>query len=103
MTDEICVLIGKKAVGKNSRMQVIYEESRTEVLCASVPISRSEFYAAGQIGINPDYELIVNPVEYSGQKVVEFKGKKLNVYRTYERNENELELYCSYATGLNGG
>lgn len=103
MTDDICILIGKKVVGKNSRLQAVYEETRAEVLCTSVPISRSEFFAAGQIGITPDFELVINPIEYDGQKIVEYKGKKLSIYRTYQRDENELEIYCQYAPGLNGG
>lgn len=103
MTDNICILISKKVIGKNSRMQAVYEESRTEVLCTSVPVSRSEFFSAGQIGINPEVELIINPIEYSGQKYVEYEGKRLSIYRVYERNENELELYCQSAAGLNGG
>mgnify|MGYP003331103423 CR=1 FL=1 len=103
MTDEICTLIAKTAIGKNSRMQVIYEEKRTEVLCTSVPISRAEFFSAGQIGITPDYELIINPIEYDGQKVVEYKGKRLEIYRIYERNENELEIYAHWVPGLSGG
>lgn len=103
MTDDVCKLISRKEVGKNSHMKPVYEEIGTDVLCTSVPVSRSEFFSAGQIGINPEVELIINPIEYCGQKIVEFHGKRMNIYRTYKSSEDELELYCQLAIGLNGG
>lgn len=102
MTDEVITLISRTMTGKNSRMQPIYEETRLETLCTDEPVSRSEFYAASQIGINPEALVVVSPVEYHGEKVAEYHGRRMSIYRTYKRNDNELELYLQQALGLNG-
>lgn len=103
MTDDSITLIARKIVGKDTRAKPIYEPVSTEVLCFTEPVSRSEFFSAGQIGIDPEALVIVNPAVYNGEKQVEFHGKKMSVYRTYERSENELELYLQLVLGQNGG
>lgn len=103
MTDDSIKLIARELTGKDSRMKPIYSEKSSEVLCISEPISRSEYFSAGQIGIDPESMVVVNPAEYSGEKIVEYHGKRMSIYRTYERSENELELYLQMSLGLNGG
>lgn len=103
MTDESITLIARVITGKDSRMKPIYQETSSEILCISEPVSRSEFFSAGQIGIDPEAMVVINPAEYSGEKIVEYKGKRMSIYRTYERSENELEIYLQQALGLNGG
>ena len=103
MTDDSVKLIARTMTGKDSRMNPIYTETVSETYAVSEPVSRSEFFAVGQIGIDPQYLLIINPAEYSGEKIAEYKGKKMSIYRTYERNENELEIYLQKAEGLNKG
>ena len=76
-------------------------ETRTEVLAISVPVTRSEFYKAGELGIQPEFEFIIHPAEYSGEREIEYNGNRLRIYRTYERNPDELEIYCNYAEGQN--
>ena len=101
MTDDSIILIARTITGKDSRMKPIYEETRSSVLCTEEPVSRSEFFAAGQIGIDPEAMVVINPAEYSGEKLTEFKGKRMTIYRKYERSENELELYLQLTLGLN--
>lgn len=101
MFDTTITFIARKIVGKDARMKAIYEETRSETLCVSEPVSRSEFFAASQIGINPEALVIVSPVEYHGEKIAEYHGQKMSIYRTYQRNDNELEIYLQQALGLN--
>lgn len=107
MTDDFIYLIGKSETGATDRfLQPITETTRTGVLAASVPVSRSEFYNAGQNGIRPDYEFIISPAEYHGETEVEITDERgetvhLHVYRTYERSADELEIYCEQSAGLN--
>lgn len=102
-TDTQITLIGKTVSSYDKFGQPIYEETRTDILAESVPVSRSSYYQASQIGVELAYEFKINPVEYSGQITVEFNGKKMNVERTYKASEDELEIYCSMMLGLNGG
>ena len=103
MTDDSVTLIARTMSGKDSRAKPIYTETRFEILAVSEPVSRSEFFSAGQIGIDPQFLLVINPAEYHGEKIVEYHGKRMSIYRTYERSENELEIYLQKAEGLNGG
>lgn len=105
MTDVEIVLVGQIVTGQDDQAQDITEDTRVPVLATEIPVSRSEFFAAGQIGIHPEYEFIINPAEYSGEKLAEYtdeKGKthKLEIYRIYESGPDRLELYCSEAVGL---
>lgn len=101
MTDDSITLIARTLKGKDARMKPIYEETPHEVLCTSEAISRNEFFSAGQIGINPEALVVINPAEYNGEKLVEYHNDRMTVYRRYERSENELELYLQLAIGLN--
>lgn len=101
MTDGSISLIARKITGKDSRMKPIYSETSSSVLCMEEPISSNEFFAAGQNGIDVEAKVVINPIEYNGEKLVEYKGKRMTIYRKYERSENELELYLQLALGLN--
>lgn len=101
MTDTVITLIGRTVSDYDDFGQPIYTSSRTEIPATSVPVTRAAYYTAAQAGIELSYEFIINPVEYSGESLVEFDGKRLKVDRTYKRNEDELEVYCSNSSGLN--
>lgn len=102
MTDTMIYLIGQTEGETDEFAQPIITETKTGVLATSVPVSRSEFYNAGQMGIRPEYEFIINPAEYSGEKIVELdSGTRLNIYRVYESSPDQLEVYCRLASGLN--
>lgn len=103
MTDDVITLISREITGKNDRMQPIYTETRFDALCRVEPVSRAEFYSAAQIGINAEALVIISPAEYHGEKIVEFHGRRMSIYRTYQRSDNEVELYIQMAVGLNGG
>ena len=102
MHDTEFSLIGYTAGGLDDYLQPQTVETKTAVIGTAVPVSRSEYYSAGQLGIMPEFEFIINPAEYSGQQVVELlNGDRLRIYRTYKRTPDELEIYCSHAAGLN--
>jgi SPP1 family predicted phage head-tail adaptor len=105
MIDCEIVLISKEVTGQDALAQDITRDVRVSVLATEIPVSRSEFFAAGQLGIKPEYEFIIHPADYSGQTEIEItrdqKTVRLKVYRTYESSPDELELYCEQAVGLN--
>lgn len=104
MFDNECKLISKvPTVSRDRRGQVVYNETAVSVLCDVVPIARDEFFNGAQVGINPEFEFRINPIEYSGQKIIEYQGRRFSIYRTYEAAADSLELYAEYVTGLNGG
>jgi len=106
MTDTEIKLISYSIDGTDDLAQPIRTRHETSILAVEVPVSRSEFSAAGQAGILPMYEFLINPAEYHGEEEVEIcrfgETVCLRVYRTYEQSPDVLELYCQRAIGLNG-
>lgn len=104
-TDTEITLISYRTIGSDALAQPITEPVRDSVLATESPVSRSEFFSAGQMGIKPEFLFIVHPADYSGQTEIEItrdqKKVHLKVYRTYESSPDELELYCEQAVGLN--
>lgn len=106
--DTTIVLIGYgQPSGLDAFLQPIDgAEARTEVTATSVPVSRNEFYSAGEKGFRPDFIFEVNPAEYTGQPDAEVYDletgltERCRIYRTYRSNPDTLELYCSRAAGL---
>lgn len=86
-------------------LQPITSETATPVLASAVPVPRSEFYGAGQLGFRPDYEFTINPAEYHGETIAEVTTEtgtteRVRIYRTFLNSADELELYCSTGAGL---
>lgn len=96
-------LITRTKSGRDPMNQIIYTETCRTVYAQTRPVSRSEYLTAGQLGISPELFLVVSAFDYNGELLLEYNGQKYRIYRTYIRNGNETELYCTYAAGANGG
>lgn len=59
-------------------------EVKRDVLCSVSSVTRTEFYQASSAGLKPAYTVYVHPFEYKHEKLVELRGLRLNVSRTYE-------------------
>jgi hypothetical protein len=55
-----------------------------------------------QDGLSPAYVFHVSAFAYTGQTIVSYNGERFSVYRTYETDENEIELYCEREVGSTG-
>lgn len=69
------------------------------VFCEKRPVAQTEFYQAGQAGIKPSRLLLVSVFDYSSQEKLMYNGKEYSVYRTYERPDDKVELYCEVQAG----
>lgn len=70
-----------------------------EVFVNVQSVSRQEFFDAGQAGMQPSYEFVMFGPDYMGEKIVEYKGIRYTVYRTYARKDDSLELYVEERAG----
>lgn len=95
-------LIHRKATGRKPNGTPTYEQTERLVPCLVESISQSEFYEAGQAGIEAEFVFVVNPIEYAKELRLEYDGALYRIYRTYRRKMDELELYASREKGLNG-
>lgn len=76
----------------------VINETTKNVFCEVYSISQSEFYAAADTELNPEFRFTVFFGNYDGQKVLTYKGERYSVYRTY-RTGDDLELYAERKIG----
>lgn len=91
-------LITTTYIKDNIGQQVPVEQS-TPVFCAVQSISAAEFSSAGQLGLKPEYRFVLFAYDYSGQTLVEYRGVRYSVYRTYLAGNEQIELYCERKAG----
>lgn len=87
---------------RNAFGALVNTEAETEILCAVQSVGRSDFYQAMQNGLALDLVFVINPVNYSGEKFIEYSSKRYEVTRTYQSDPDTLYLYAGEAVGAYG-
>lgn len=78
--------------------------ARREIFARQDSISRSEFHAAGQDGLRPEYRFTVFACEYNDEPECEHNGQRYAIYRTYHvPGTDDMELYVQRKAGLKNG
>ncbi len=78
-------------------------ETRVKRLGILGSVWQSERTDAATKGFTAEEVVAVWPFEYDGQKLAEFNGRKLEIYRTYlNRRNGRLELYLGQRVGVGG-
>lgn len=96
MTDVITLITQTITTDKYGN-EVATETERT-VYCEVDSVSQSEFFAAENTELNPEYRFTIFFGDYDGQSLVKFNGARYSVYRTY-RTGDDLELYTERKIG----
>lgn len=66
------------------------EESKRKVFCNKRSISQSEYYKAQQTGPKVEAKVEVHTVDYQGEVLAEFEGKRYSILRTYEPPDSDV-------------
>lgn len=82
--------------------QFVDTETSRQVYCQVGSITQSEFYEGGRNGLNPEYRFTMFFADYEDETIIEYKGKRYAVYRTYLARNDKLELYVERKGGTNG-
>ena len=69
-------------------------EIKIEVFCDKKSVSRSEFYNAARSGLNNITIFVIHRFEYSDEEYVEYEDERYKVIKTYDIDEEYLELTC---------
>jgi SPP1 family predicted phage head-tail adaptor len=75
------------------------EEFIKQVFCEKKSVSSDEFFKAGQNGLKAKYVFIVHLHDYQDETKVKYNEKVYSIYRTYERKDEKVELYCEVKAG----
>lgn len=91
--DLICHLQSGQITEDNIGNQIQAPGGRM-VFCGELPVTSSEFFSAGRIGIKPELLLVIDIEEYDGEETLLYGENPYNIYRTYPRSDGFIELYC---------
>jgi SPP1 family predicted phage head-tail adaptor len=75
------------------------EDFSRQVFCEKKSVSSDEFFKAGQNGLKAKYVFIVHLHDYQEETKVKYSEKVYSIYRTYERKDEKVELYCEVKAG----
>lgn len=76
-------------------------ETGKEIYCQVDSISQTEFFEGGRNGLNPEYRFTVFFADYENESIVEYRGLRYSVYRTYRKRDDTIELYVQRKGGTN--
>ena len=103
MTQVDKITLISKAYAKDDIGQQVEQETGNTVICTVSSISRSEWITAQQKSLSPAYVCKVFFRDYDAETVAGFRGKRYDIYRTYQSGDY-VELYLAERIGeLNAG
>ncbi len=97
--DDICELLKAADCTEDELGQQLLRYSARKAFCTRLPLSRQEYYLARQSKIRAEILLCMDADEYLGENAVRYDGVEYTVYKTYQRADNAVELYCAERTG----
>ena len=65
-------------------------ETGNPVFCNRRSISQGEYYKAQQAGKKVEVKVEVHCIDYAGETLVEFEGKRYSVLKTYEPPDGDV-------------
>lgn len=75
-----------------------------EVFAQKASVTRSEFFAGGQKGLDPELVFKVFHAEYQGEEECIYNGEAYVIYRTFHPDGSDyMEIYVERKVGVHGG
>lgn len=94
---DVLILISQNITTDQYGREVVTESTR-QVFCEVSSITQSEFYAAANAELQPEFRFNVFFGDYAGESIVEYQGTRYAIYRTY-RADDFMELYAERKVG----
>ena len=70
-------------------------EVKNNVFCNKKPVGYVEYYRSQQLGITVEFKVDVHAVDYAGEELAEFEGKRYTILKHYEIDDEVTELTLS--------
>lgn len=96
--DHVAYLISK-TYEKDALNQLIPVEKKQEVFCTIKSLQQSEWFAAGNAGLKTQFRIDVFIDDYAGESLAEVDGVRYEIYRTYQAENDRIELYLEKKAG----
>ena len=99
--DSVAYLVRQSLTQDDMGQNISGGETLLEVFGSVDSVSRAEFFSAGRNGLAPEFVFKMPKINYSGEREIEYDGKRYSIYRTYsEGNSDEIELYAQSDGGV---
>lgn len=98
--DGVCALVTEIHEPDENGIAQRIAESKRDVFCAQMQVLSSEYYNAGKEGIKAELKLAVDFEEYEGEDQVIFNDQRYAIYKTFQRKDDLLELFCGQKGGV---
>lgn len=72
---------------------------RETIMAKEKPVTRNEFYIAGQSNIVVSHLFVIHSFEYDNQTELEYEGQPFKIIKTYPVDFDEIELTCEKKVG----
>ena len=95
-------LIAETVVESALHVPQAIQQTERDIFADVTSVTGSEWFEGGRNGIVPEYRMIVFKYDYQGEQLLRYNGTVYQIYRTYERRTDELELYCAKRKGPGG-
>ena len=89
----------KQTITTDTLGNEVVTPSCRDVYCDVRSISQSEFFAAADTELNPEYQFTIFFGDYDGENTIKYHNSRYSVYRTY-RTGDDLELYVERKVGV---
>lgn len=102
MNKAITIDLISKTYTTDTMGQKVATEKSTTVYATLQSVSRAEwtsYSTTGRSGLVPAYVALVFAGDYNGESIAEYAGKRYGIYRTYERDDEQVELYLEKKAG----
>lgn len=103
MNKSVTIDLLKKTYTTDAMGQSVYVTQSKTVFATITSISRAEWVSysqTGRQGLVPAYVASVFFGDYEGESECIYEGKTYGIYRTYERDDEQVELYLEKKAGL---
>ena len=101
MRDVVIDLIKETSQVDQYGVQRMTETART-VFARRDSVTRNEFFGGGRNGLNPEAMFLVFAGDYEGERKCAYNGLTYAIYRSYETDDDYIELYVQREGGTNG-
>ena len=102
MNKAITIKLLTKTYTTDSMGQRAYTTTEKEVFATLSSISRAEWTSysqSGRQGLVPAYVASVFFGDYNGENECVYEGQTYGIYRTYQRDDEQVELYLEKKAG----
>lgn len=89
---DVCDLVSTVETKDAQGYETIVETKKTVFCNWSEGVSQNEFYQAHKAGFEASASVEMFAADYDKQKLVDFRGVRYNVIRSYQRKEDYLTL-----------